>query len=216
VCVTSAKGAECSVSTDRIPECAPDAEHASDDFVFCWNNSAVYCKEGFPAPAHEVLPNPEDQIPTTCGAQTCVSAPFDQALKETRTFQQGCALCTDTPVIEPRCAPGVDSFCDGATVVACRCGYRLKSAMTCIEGASCVSTTSTEGAHAFCAFSAQPDPRCDPTNPSEYCDGTTAVGCEEGYARWRADCSSSACDPTSLYGTGCARNAAGARTPAGR
>jgi len=80
---------------------------------------------------------------------------------------------------------GSGVICDGATLLQCQAGFRP----TRIAG-----SLRDDGGTAFCALTADPDPRC--VGVDTYCDGNMVVICSHGFATKRITCAGrSTCVP---------------------
>jgi hypothetical protein len=85
-----------------------------------------------------------------------------------------------------------ETACDGNEVLTCQppcaemggCGWSWRRS-SC-EEATCVDP---RGGSPFCALSTTQDPKCDGVN--WYCDGNSAVACNQGYALQRKPCGAS-------------------------
>jgi hypothetical protein len=121
-------------------------------------------------------PKPEYRTPVDGGT----SAP-------SYTTQKYCQ--DDCSKVDPKaqtCPFAATSVCDGARVRACRCGVPDAVTTTCDAGRVCVF--GTKGGQAFCALSADPDPKCSQEPFSSYCSNNTAVSCQESHATARTVC----------------------------
>ena len=166
----------CASASSRSAACAAKPEG------FCSNNDIVSCVDGY-----EVLG-------AACAMMmTCHDGMSSPGLT--------CPVCAEMPPVrDARCdVKGTISVCVGQAITNCECGFHTDPVATCDPGKLCVdappsSAKVNSDGRAFCALSDQPDPHCQGIN-ALYCDGDTAVACNQyGYPISRTKCANG-CDP---------------------
>jgi hypothetical protein len=170
-CVAISSGPACVASTAPVPECARDGK-------ICVGGLIASCDSGYLVETPKACFGASDTcVETSCGG-TCLPA--------------GVAP-------EPRCAAGGKAFCDGDTLVSCRCGY-AGDRRSCGSAELCI----TRGGDAACVSSTMLDPQCDPmVEVSGYCDEQQlGTSCWWGYVVNRVACGTYRCTVSST-GVGC-------------
>lgn len=86
-----------------------------------------------------------------------------------------------------------DARCEGNVAEYCDYAYSDTTAPQIWRSTDCGThfckvSIARSRPEAFCAFSEKPDPRCDPSQDSESCDGNVIVGCRLGYVEYEVSC----------------------------